>query len=278
MLSNYGLHDAWVLARCEVGESSDDFRRPKDLGSTYEGEQGATFDPTDNKLASELVGAGLGNRPQRYDRILVKTDDLFDVAGFSMFGFPTAEAPAANNDVLLGSDHWGVRCLLRISNTGASTDSASKATPVSVKHAPESLGDAEELKEYLVTIGGLPTVDDEAARARAFETLEAAIFDAIHPGSNGGDPKERLNPAMVLTPVGSYGIGVWSSDSDVDCLCIGPFSSRIFFSVVTRYLRAAEGVRVLRKVKANTGVMLELEVHGVKMDLQYCGATSIAER
>lgn len=277
MLSNCGLHDAWALARCEVGESSDDFRRPKDLWRTYEGEQGATFDPTENQLAAELTGSGLGNRPQRYDRILVKTDGLFHVAGFSMFGFPATEAPGNGNEVLFGSDHWGVRCLLRTS-TGASTESASKAVPVAARTAPGTLGDAEELKEYLVTIGGLPTTDDEAVRARALATLEAAIFDAIHPVSTGEVPKERRGPAMVLTPVGSFGLGVWSSDSDVDCLCIGPFSSRTFFSVVAPYLRAKEEVRVLRKIKANTGVMLELEVRGVRMDLQYCAATSIAER
>lgn len=277
MLSNCGLHDAWVIARCGVGESSDDFRRQKDLWQTYEGEQGATFDPAENKLAAELTGSGLGNRPQRYDRILVKADDLFHIAGFSMFGFPTTEAPGNSNGVLFGSDHWGVRCLLR-ANTGAPTDSASKAVPLAVKTAPGTLGDAEELKEYLVAIGGFPTADDEAVRTRAFETLEAAILDAIKPGSTGGDPKERRGPAMVLTPVGSFGLGVWSGDSDVDCLCIGPFSSRTFFSVVTRHLRTTGEVRVIRKVKANTGVMLELEVHGVRMDLQYCAATSIAER
>lgn len=278
MLSNSGLRDAWALARCEVGESSDDFRRPKDLWQTYEGEQGATFDPTENELAAELVGTGLGNRPQRYDRILVKADDVFHVAGFSIFGFPTTEALRNSSDVLLGSDHWGIRCLLRAGGVKPFADSVSNAIPVALKRAPEWLGDPDGLKEYLMKIGGFPTEDDEAVRTKALETLEAAILDAIQPKTTYENGDERRGPALVVTPVGSFGIGVWSRDSDIDCLCIGPFSSRTFFSVVTRYLRAAEGIRVLRKVKANTGVMLELEVGGVRMDLQYCGSASIAEQ
>ncbi|SPO02626.1 related to poly(A) polymerase [Cephalotrichum gorgonifer] len=276
MLLDCGLSDAWAVARCEVGESSDDFRRPKDVRQTYEGEQGATFDPTENKLAAELVGTGFGNRPQRYDRILVKADGLFHVAGFSMFGFPAAATDNISG-MPCASDHWGVRCLLRATSESSGVDSGPMTVPVETKRAPEGLGGPEELKEYLSEIGGFPTEEDEAARTRAFETLKSAILSAIGPKSTQEDGRERQGPPLVVTPVGSFALGVWSRDSDVDCLCIGPFSSRTFFSVVTRYLRSAEGIRVLRKVKANTGVMLELEVGGVKMDLQYCAAASIAE-
>lgn len=278
MLFNSGLRDAWALARCEVGESSDDFRRPENLRQTYEGEQGATFDPTENELAADLVGTGLGNRPQRYDRILIKADDVFHIAGFSMFGFPTIGALRNSNDVLLGSDHWGVRCLLRSGDMKSSVNSVSKAISPASKKAPEGLGDSDRLKEYLIKIGSFPTKDDEAVRTRALDTIEAAIMGAIGPKTTYEKSEQRRGPALVVTPVGSFGLGVWSRDSDIDCLCIGPYSSRTFFSVVTRYLRAAEGIRVLRKVKANTGVMLELEVGGVRMDLQYCGSATIAEQ
>lgn len=278
MLFNSGLRDAWVSARCEVGESSDDFRSPKDLWQRHEGEQGATFDPNENELAAELVGTGLENRPQRYDRILAKADDTFHVAGFSMFGFPTSEALRKSNDVLLGSDHWGVRCLLRFGDMKPSVNLVPKAIPVALKRAPEGLGDPDELREYLMKVGSFPSEYDEVVRARALETLEAAISNAIQPRTTYENGDERRGPALVVTPVGSHGLGVWSRNSDIDCLCIGPFSSRTFFSVVTRYLRATEGIRVLRKVKANTGAMLELEVGGVRMDLQYCGSASIAEQ
>ena len=278
MLFNSGLRDAWALARCEVGESSDDFRRPKHPGQTYEGEQGATFDPTENKLAADLVGTGLGNRPQRYDRILIKADDVFHIAGFSMFGFPSIGALRNSNDVLLGSGHWGVRCRLRPGDMKPSADSVSKATSFALKKAPEGLGDSDSLKKYLIKIGSFPTGDDEAVRTGALDTLEAAILDAIRPKTTYEKSEQRRGPALVVTPVGSFGLGVWSRDSDIDCLCIGPFSPRTFFSVVTPYLRAAEEIRVLRKVKANTGVMLKLEVGGVRMNLQYCGSASIAEQ
>ena len=278
MLWNSGLHDAWVLARRGVGESSDDLRLPKDSWQMYEGEQGATFDPTENELAAKLTGVGLGNRPQRYDRILVKADNIFHVAGFNMFGFPTVEDSHGGNTFVHGSDHWGVRCLLGATVSRDCMDSTPRPVPVALEAAPVTLGGAEELKEYLVTIGGYPTVDDEAARTRAFESLEAIILDAFHLRNTDEDQRDMRSPALVLTTVGSFGLGVWSGDSDINCLCIGPFSSRTFFSVTTRRLRVSKGIKVLRRVKANTGVMLELEADGVRIDLQYCGASSIAER
>jgi poly(A) polymerase Pap1 len=85
---------------------------------------------------------------------------------------------------------------------------------------------------------------------------------------------------MVVVPVGSYGLGVWSTSSDIDCLCVGSISAKTFFSLASQKLRKAAdlGIRILRRVKANSGTMLELDVRGIKLDLQYCPATKIAER
>lgn len=41
---------------------------------------------------------------------------------------------------------------------------------------------------------------------------------------------------------------------------------------------SSSGVSVLRRAKANSGTMLELDVREVKFDLQYCPATSITKR
>jgi poly(A) polymerase Pap1 len=85
---------------------------------------------------------------------------------------------------------------------------------------------------------------------------------------------------MVVVPVGSYALGVWTSDSDIDCLCVGTISSKTFFKLARQRLVKAEGrgVRIMRKVEASTGTMLELSVNGVAMDLQYCPAARVVER
>src|SRR5207247_1213129 len=78
------------------------------------------------------------------------------------------------------------------------------------------------------------------------------------------------------------GLGVWTPSSDLDCLYIGHASSRTFFALAAQRLRraaaAGEAVRTLRRVEARTGTMLELEVEGVRVDLQYCAAPGVAAR
>ncbi len=70
MFTAAGLIDAWSYCRRELGDDSH-ADPTHDHGETFEGEQGATHDPTTNALASKIVGSGLNNRPQRYDRIFV---------------------------------------------------------------------------------------------------------------------------------------------------------------------------------------------------------------
>ncbi|PKS11588.1 hypothetical protein jhhlp_003353 [Lomentospora prolificans] len=276
-----GLFDAWVLARLGVGESSDDMRQPKDIWDSFEGEQGATFDPTRNVLASKLMGDGANNRPQRYDRILIRPQDTFTVAGFNMFGFPSKDLSDDGEDIdrSPASDHWGIRCLLRKAGlqTGMQSNTILQMEPVSLKQAPSSLSDLEGLKSLLRRLNGFPTEEDEAIRNGALRTLRSAIMDAFFTRNFRGDAQTHLQPPLVVDPVGSYALGAWSRDSDIDCLCVGPFSSRTFFSVITSHFRKSSDIKVLRKVKANTGLMLELEVGGIRFDLQYCGSTSIAE-
>jgi poly(A) polymerase Pap1 len=138
-----------------------------------------------------------------------------------------------------------------------------------------SLVEGEDLEHFLENYGCLPADQERATRAQAVKALEAALKDAS-PSVSEGDA--RAGPEFVLVPVGSYGLGVWTSSSDIDCLCIGPFSSKTFFKLAIQRLKRAADIKILRRVKANSGYMLELEVHGIKADLQYCAAASIAER
>ncbi|KAI3329217.1 DUF455 domain-containing protein [Xylariaceae sp. AK1471] len=285
-LTQAGLVDAWASARVTYGDfmdSEQDFERQTEV---FEGEQGATFDPTVNYLAAEIVGNGFNNRPQRYDRILVKGDD-FHVTGFNMFGRRPGylheatmtnvsdSEDASRNKISYASDHWGVRCSLKINRTGDGTSSevASKfSEPVHLNPAPSSLDDVSELKGCLDVLGVFPSETDVAKRKEAFELLKDVVLEK-------DDATARGKPAFVLVPVGSYGLGVWTASSDIDCLCIGPISSKTFFSLATQRIRRAEhrGVMLRRRVNAHSGTMLELEVLDVKMDLQYCPSSIIAE-
>lgn len=291
MLSEARLSDSWFVARTETGETLRPGRSQMGFEDLYEGEQGATFDPTENPLAAEASGKGSNNRPQRYDRILVKGEDFLRVTGFNMFGFPEgssseeSDGRAKDQDVEphCGSDHWGIRATLRIdpdSKEGGSDKIDVVFAPLQLKKAPLSLSDVSALKSCLIERSMFPT-DEEVDKRKEVFTLVKSILQQS-PSHRPGDTAEITRPivSMVVVPVGSYGLGVWSTSSDIDCLCVGSISAKTFFSLASQKLRKAAdlGIRILRRVKANSGTMLELDVRGIKLDLQYCPATKIAER
>ncbi|KAI5921673.1 hypothetical protein F4810DRAFT_328616 [Camillea tinctor] len=286
-ITEAGLVDTWAFARVHSGDFSEFDPDPAHLEDTFEGEQGATFDPTVNELAAEIVGSGFNNRPQRYDRILVKDQDFFAIAGFNMFGKSPGilgkeqdrtedeDEDLKESKTSYGSDHWGIRCSLKILSDESDPlpeDANKLSPPVHLIAASESLANTSELRDCLVERKVFPSEDDVVKRKEALELLKSVILedDGI---------QARGKPAFVIVPVGSYGLGVWTPSSDIDCLCIGPVSPKTFFALATQRLRKAapRGVKLLRRVNANSGTMLELEVQDVKMDLQYCPSTFIAE-
>lgn len=274
-LAATGLQDAWLSTRVESGESSDITAQQSNLSDVFEGEQGATFNPLTNTLASNLVGSGLNNRPQRYDRILVKTNGFFLTKGFNMFG----KTPCHKDGLVMpahASDHWGIRCLL-VRRLLHHTEQTCKTTPVQLQRAQPQLNDIEALKQHLRLATYMPTNADQASREAALAILQHVLLDA-----QGSEINERSQPGLSITivPVGSFGLGVWTASSDVDCLCIGNISPKTFFNLARQRLSKAssEGIRILRRVKASSGQMLELDIRGLKFDLQYCPATSIIER
>lgn len=270
VISRAGFQDAWLTTRVGPGESSNTTGSHESDMGLYEGEQGATFDPISNVLASASAGVGSA-RPQRYDRILVKRGVQLQPHGFNMFGQATdAKGSPA-------SDHWGIRCLLMLSSHD--TNAATPSTPdfqVTLHKAALTLGSFEELKESLVSSGQFPTAPEGDLRKEAISLLQKILLEEDNTAS---DTEKRSQLQLVLIPVGSFGLGVWTGLSDVDCLCVGNISSRTFFALAVQKLKKAseKGIRILRRVMANTGTMLELEIRGIKFDLQYCAAAAIAQ-
>lgn len=274
-----GFVDTWARSQLEKGTSSSDV-----LETAYGGEQGATYDPTTNTLAAGIVGSGFNMRPQRYDRILVKGEDYFGILHFNKFGFLTEALQEEGKDVaLLASDHWGVRAILRIGPQPDSQRSpvvGAHVVPVQLKGAQGSLADTEVLLDTLMQLQSIPSEEETEKRASAFKLLQGVVLEpSTSPSSSTDADAGRFNPPLVVVPVGSYGLGVWNFASHIDCLCIGPFSLSTFFSLAAQRLRkaSAKGIRIIRRVEAQTGTMLELDVQGIKVDLKYAPAHAIAE-
>ncbi|CAK7218406.1 hypothetical protein SEUCBS140593_003536 [Sporothrix eucalyptigena] len=303
-------------------EAKHDLRHDNSNIHLYDGEEGATYNPFTNALAARIIGSGLNTRPERFDRILIRDpaaaysgddddDDDYDndnsrylIAGYNSFGFPSARQDYTSPESY-ASDHWGIRCTLELADADNLEDeelaaSMTKAisnvaeepkelvisadiekliVPVEPVHAPAGpLSDGTAVTNALTELEVISSEDEVSRRKAAFEHLKAILLE----DENGQLPDPSNPRQLVVVPVGSYGLGVWTSASDIDCLCIGTFGPQTFFALAAQRLRAAGvatvgAVKIIRRVRAHTGTMLELEIDGIRMDLQYCGAAVVAE-
>ncbi|KAL1602624.1 hypothetical protein SLS60_006041 [Paraconiothyrium brasiliense] len=268
-VSELGLLDAWAIARVEgVDESA-----ALDADGLFEGEEGATFNPHENPLAAYISGTP-ENRPQRYDRIFIRPENKFALTNFAQFGRPEV----ANGTTSVASDHYGIRAIFQVKPYTAhqilEDRDILQQRVVDHKHTPPQLSSTAVLTEALSRSAVFPTRGDQERYRQAFEILKQVLL------GSGGDNSITPDIPMVIVPVGSYALNVWTTDSDIDCLCIGSISSKTFFQLARQRILKADvrGVRVLRKVDASTGTMLELSVSGVNMDLQYCPAANVVHR
>ncbi|OJD25404.1 hypothetical protein ACJ73_03229 [Blastomyces percursus] len=279
MLHYAGYWDSWSVAHTKIRDMMSPARLERDFTQLYDGEQGATFDPLENSLAAISSDSTPNPRPQRYDRIFFSEDDL-RVTRFKMFGFPIERIDEATGTIerQFPSDHWGIRASLELDSNGGIDVDRFESTPLYAKLANSKFYNPAGLKVCLADRSIFPSSEDAEKRKAAFLLLKNLIQHGSLPESGKEIDQSRFS--IVVTTVGSYGLGVWTDSSDVDCLCVGSISSKVFFELALQRLRkgAEWGVRILRKVKASTGTMLELEINSVKFYLQYCPAAAVAER
>ncbi|KAI0834085.1 hypothetical protein F5Y06DRAFT_178336 [Hypoxylon sp. FL0890] len=282
MFTETGLVDSWTSACIQYGDSLELDQSQQDI-EALGGERGATFDPIVNDLAANAICSDSQRRPQRYDRILVRRKD-FTVASFNMFGQRMGalgvdvgtdiNSDSSDEQLSYGSDHWGIRCSIKLSrNSLIKLLDTCDILPQELDPASSPLPHICGLTACLSRQPEVPSEVDIAIRETALNLLKEVILQSE-------DSPARGLPAFVVVPVGSYGLGVWTATSDIDCLCIGPISSKTFFALAIQRLRqaASRGIKVLRRVDAHSGTVLELEVGHIKVGLRYCSAISIAER
>jgi poly(A) polymerase Pap1/uncharacterized protein (UPF0248 family)/endonuclease/exonuclease/phosphatase family metal-dependent hydrolase len=263
-----GLLDCWMMARLQGNDESEH----TEMDDLFEGEEGATFNPCENALAAATSGTSI-NRPQRYDRILVRSKDELSITQFCHFGQPKT----IDGITSVPSDHWGVSATLDFgADPHRNADSADVLKQASIEYrlAPTQLP-TWVLQTTLAHRGVFPTMNEQEQYKNAFALIKDILLR-----SPSDEESSASDVPMIIIPVGSYALGVWNASSDIDCLCIGSISSKTFFRLaIQRIYRArARDVKVIRRVKARTGTMLELSVTGVRMDLQYCPAAGVVSR
>jgi len=240
-----------------------------------EGEWGATFNPYTNPVAAKIVQWGNDPRPQRYDRVLIKSTGNLRVRHVRRFGFPVINSQDGGKTLECGSDHWGVTATLSfrpdVGDMGGQRSSAKL-------QLPEVDVDDQLLKTLVDPY--MPCRADRSARETAITSLrdvllqeQESVVGAEYKPSRGAIP-------IILAPVGSYALGVYDKDSDVDCLCISTISTKTFFEIARQRIRrfgGERGIRLVRFVDAKVPV-LEVKAGNIKFDLQYCQAPAIIEQ
>jgi hypothetical protein len=132
------------------------------------------------------------------------------------------------------------------------------------------------LRNIINDVGGWPSRQEEEYRNTALRLVDETLRFALPDTGSGA----ATHSHVVVIPTGPFGLGTWTGRSDIDCLCIGPYSFTTFHSLVLQRLKKtqAAGVRLLRRVRAPSGTLLELDVQGIKVNVQYCAAAAVAER
>lgn len=307
-----GYVDAWMIAKMNSGARTDD-DPVEPIYQGEQGCTNEAIFP--GGVTSGHGHVQLSKQPQRFDRIFIKSNDILVVQNFNKFGKgakaeqddaqsitpynsgkiepynPTdlsTETPAsAIRDTLhdpkgavLGTKfHCGVRAVLKLERR------PSRPGPVSVTSgsAPSSASyldnrlsvlwkGNESVLEALWGVHGIPHLEERQRREMAFEALKTVLLgSSCHTAAS--EQENSIN--FVILPVGSYSLDVWTSSSDIDCLCVGTCSLSTFVHLATQRIRQApdKNVRLIRKTGTymNTTIQLDIKVleEHIRIDLTY---------
>ncbi|KAF7986588.1 hypothetical protein HWV62_26356 [Athelia sp. TMB] len=279
--------DEWVVAGDTNWPDSEPFPLEEELKDVWDMAGGGTYDPQTNVLAAATTRES--RNPQRYDRILVKRGGtLSPLADTSrLFGIPpSGHSPA--------SDHWGVATTLSLYNQATKVTSVPQmqVPPLSVLPTSTTTGELEALCDEHSC---LPSAEYNQKLAHAVSTLQILLSDTPPTTSQAtiatADDSTPIQPSptntssvrFIVQPVGSFAMGYHNMSSDVDCVVVGNINSRTFWTLMRSKIRGAaigedgDIVRLRRFVKDASVQMMELDVNGIKMDVQYCPAGKLID-
>ncbi|KAK6514540.1 hypothetical protein TWF281_004738 [Arthrobotrys megalospora] len=243
-----------------------------------EGVEGSTFDPTTNTLAFENAqnGSSIPVSPQRYDRIYLRIQGGENLLiREARVVFDTSTPPS--------SDHYMLTSKLSF------LDPSKQPSPATLLPLPETSLKDEDLRALLQSNSCFPTPTETALRHQAVASLNACLkglSDLTTPSSTTADTTFSLR----LVPVGSFGLGTYSSTSDTDILAIGTISTPLFWRIAKQRIKKFRGkpttdptltpsdalsVKIVRYVDATIPMLILLVGDKIRVDLQYTTAVSI---
>ncbi|XP_009590147.1 nuclear poly(A) polymerase 3 [Nicotiana tomentosiformis] len=130
------------------------------------------------------------------------------------------------------------------------------------------------LFQMMVNEGLVPSAAEEMKRRNAIDKLKKIVVEWVKEVTyQRGLPKKYLKFASgTILTYGSYGLGVYNSDSDIDALCVGPYFATIaedFFIVLHNMLASRPEVSEIHCVKYAKVPLMRFKFDGISIDLPY---------
>ncbi|XP_061352763.1 nuclear poly(A) polymerase 3 [Gastrolobium bilobum] len=130
------------------------------------------------------------------------------------------------------------------------------------------------LLQFIADEGLVPSPEEEEKRKHVIQKLKQIVSSWIKKVAwQRRLPKHQIavTSATILT-FGSYGLGVHSSESDIDALCIAPFFASIaddFFVVMLNMLEKRPEVSEIHCVKSAKVPLMRFKFDGISVDLPF---------
>ncbi|KAK6360888.1 hypothetical protein TWF730_007003 [Orbilia blumenaviensis] len=242
-----------------------------------EGMEGNTFDPTTNSLAMKNAqnGSSIPINPQRYDRIYMRHQGgenlLIREARVIL---DTSKPPA--------SDHYMLTSKLSF------IDQSKQLPQETLLPLPETNLLDSDLISLLKENSCFPTPLEAAMRYQAIASLTACLNG--FPDLTTPLTTTETTFSLRLVPVGSFGLGTYTSNSDTDILAIGSISTPLFWRIAKQRIKKFRGtsidspdlsasdalsIKIVRYVDATIPMLILLIGDKIRIDLQYTTAVSV---
>ncbi|KAJ6847228.1 nuclear poly(A) polymerase 3 isoform X1 [Iris pallida] len=140
------------------------------------------------------------------------------------------------------------------------------------------------LIQFMAKEGLEPTPEEETKRKDVIDQLKQIILTWIRRVAwQRRLPKEQIpiTSATILV-YGSYGLGVYGSDSDIDALCVGPYFATMeedFFIVLRNMLQSRPEISDIQCVNSAKVPLMRFKFNGISVDFPYAqlSASSIPD-
>lgn len=130
---------------------------------------------------------------------------------------------------------------------------------------------SRSLLKFISDAGIVPSLEDERRRERVVRELGKIVMDWAKRVAYEQGNRHWIASATVLT-FGSYALGAYGPESDIDVLCIGPCIASLqhhFFVVLRQMLEGRPEVSELHSIEGAKVPLMRFKFNGILVDFPY---------